>query len=45
MVLKTVTPLSKKEAIYAVETLLAWRGIKVIPAGDGFVKAVVPDTK
>ena len=36
----TVTPVSKDEAIYAIETLLAWHNIKVVPVADGFVKAV-----
>ena|ERR1051326_7458379 len=43
---RTVTPLSKQEMIYAVKTLLTWRGIDVVPVGDNAVKAVrVPDTK
>jgi hypothetical protein len=36
----SITPLTREEAAYAIETLLAWRSIKVVPAADGFVKAV-----
>jgi hypothetical protein len=35
-----VTPVSKEEAIYAIKTLLSWRNINIVPAADGFVKAV-----
>jgi hypothetical protein len=35
-----VTPLSKEEAIYALKTLLSWRNINIVPAAEGFVKAV-----
>jgi len=36
----SVTPLTRPESTYAIETLLAWRNIKVVPTTDGFVKAV-----
>ncbi|EEF60459.1 RNA polymerase sigma factor [Pedosphaera parvula] len=35
------TPLTKSELIYALDTLLAWQNIKVIPVGDDSVQAVV----
>ena len=37
---RTQTPVSRPEAIYAVETLLAWAGIKMVPVGDDQIKAV-----
>ena len=38
--LKTQTPLTKKEAIQALDAVLALNGVSVIPVGDKFVKAV-----
>ena len=38
--LRTRTPFSKEEAIYAFDTLFRLNGITVIPAGKGMVKAV-----
>jgi hypothetical protein len=38
--LKTVTPISKTEAIYILKTIFAWRGIDVVPAAEGSIKAV-----
>lgn len=34
------TPLTRLELSYALETLFAWNGIKLVPAGDGLVRAV-----
>jgi hypothetical protein len=34
VVFRTVTPLSKPEAVYALETLLEFSGLKVVPIGD-----------
>jgi hypothetical protein len=43
VVLKTQTPLTREEAIYAVEKVLAFQGIKLVPSskGEGMVKAVL----
>jgi hypothetical protein len=38
--LTTQTPLTKEEAIYALDTVFRLGGIKVVPAEDGFMKAV-----
>jgi hypothetical protein len=38
--LRMVTPMTRNEALYAFETLYAWRGLKLAPAGDGKVKLV-----
>jgi len=40
IVLKNETALSKEELIYAIETVVGWSGVKLVPAGEGFVKAV-----
>src|SRR5262249_27291303 len=40
-----VTPISKEEAIYAIKPLLSWRNINIVPAADGFVKAVRADNR
>lgn len=42
--LKTQTPLTRKEAIQAIDSVLALNGITMIPSGDKFVKAV-PSTQ
>jgi hypothetical protein len=34
------TPLTREEAIYALNTLFEWQNIKVIPSGSNYVKAV-----
>lgn len=34
------TELTKAECLYAMETLIDWQGIKIVPAGNGLVKAV-----
>lgn len=36
----TQTPVTREEAIYAMETLFEWQNIKVIPSGSNYVKAV-----
>ena len=38
--LRTVTKLNKEEAIYALDTLFTWAGIKIVPAGNNLMKAV-----
>jgi general secretion pathway protein D len=38
--LKTQTPLTKPEAVQALEAVLALNGISIIPAGEKFVKVV-----
>jgi hypothetical protein len=38
--LKTQTPLTKEEGAYAIETLLLWSGLKMIPVGEDRLKAV-----
>ncbi len=38
--LKTITPLTKEEAIYALETELLWCGVKMVSVGDKMMKAV-----
>lgn len=35
---QNLTPLSKKECLYALETLFRWQGIKVIPTTQGMVR-------
>lgn len=37
---RSQTLLTKEEVIYALDTLLAWNRAKVVPASEGFVKAV-----
>lgn len=37
---KTQTPLTKEECIYALDTLLSWRNVKMLLVGDDTVKAV-----
>jgi general secretion pathway protein D len=41
--LKTQTPLTKTEAIEALQAVLALNGIVVVPIGDKFVKVLTPD--
>ena len=36
----TQTPLTKEEGVYALETLLLWSGIKMVPVGEDRLKAV-----
>lgn len=36
----TQTPLSKAEAIYLLETLFRWEGVKLVPVGKDLVKGV-----
>lgn len=43
IVLKTQTPLTKTEAIHALEAVLALNNISVIPMNDKFVKVVTTD--
>ncbi len=43
IVLKTKTPLTKTEAIHALEAVLALNNISVIPMNDKFVKVVTTD--
>jgi hypothetical protein len=38
--LTTQTPLTKEEGVYALETLLHWSGIKLVPVGEDKLKAV-----
>ena len=38
--LRTQTAVTREEALHAVETLLAWAGIKIVPVGDDQMKAV-----
>ncbi len=38
--LRTVTKLNKEEAIYALDTLFTWAGVKLVPAGQHLMKAV-----
>ena len=38
--LRTMTGLSKEEAIYAFDTLFRWAGIKIVPAGQGLMHAI-----
>lgn len=40
VVLCSQTPLTKAELIYALDTLLSWQDIKVVPSSGGLVKAV-----
>ena len=40
--LKTQTPLTKKEAIQALDAVLAMNGISMVDIGDKFVKALAP---
>ena len=37
---KNQTPLAKEEAVYALDTLFAWNGVKMVPAGVNFIKPV-----
>jgi hypothetical protein len=41
IVLKNETALTKEELLYAFETVVGWSGVKLVPAGEGFVKAVL----
>ncbi len=34
------SPLNKEESVYLLETLLAWRGVKLVKGEDGLVKAL-----
>lgn len=45
IVLKTETELTKEELLYAIETVVGWSGVKLVPAGEGFVKAVLISTE
>jgi hypothetical protein len=38
--LKSTTPLTVSEVIHALDTLLRWSGLKVVPVGDDSLKAV-----
>jgi hypothetical protein len=38
--LKTQTPLTREEVCYALETLFAWQGFKLVPEGDRLAKLV-----
>jgi hypothetical protein len=37
---QNVTPLTREEFFYAMDTLLAWNGIKLVPADGGLMRAV-----
>ncbi|MDB6063825.1 MAG: hypothetical protein JWR26_33 [Pedosphaera sp.] len=37
---RSQTPLSVEEAIHALDTLLKWNGLKMVPVGDDSIKAV-----
>jgi hypothetical protein len=37
---QNLTPLSKEECVYALDTLFRWQGVKVIPVGQGLVRLV-----
>jgi hypothetical protein len=41
IVLKNETTLTKEEMLYAFETVVGWSGIKLVPTGEGLVKAVL----
>ena len=43
IVLKTLTPLTKAEAIEALQAVLSLNGIEVVNIGDKFVKVLPPD--
>jgi len=43
IVLKTQTPLTKKEAIQALEAVMALNGVSIVPIGDKFVKVLASD--
>ena len=43
IILKTQTPLTKTEAIEALQAVLALNGIAVVNIGDKFVKVLPPD--
>jgi general secretion pathway protein D len=43
IVLKTQSPLTKTEAIEALQAVLSLNGIELIPIGDKFVKVLPPD--
>jgi hypothetical protein len=36
----TVTPITREEGIYALETLLHWSGLKLVPVGEDKLKAI-----
>jgi hypothetical protein len=36
----TVTPIAKEEGVYALETLVRWSGIKLVPVGEDGLQAV-----
>jgi hypothetical protein len=40
VVLLSQTPLTKAELVYALDTLLSWQEIKVVPSSGGLMKAV-----
>jgi len=37
---QTQTPLTKEESVYALDTVLGWAGVKLVPVGDDLVKVV-----
>jgi hypothetical protein len=37
---QNLSPLSKEECAYALETLFRWQGVRLVPAGDGLAKVV-----
>ena len=37
---KNQTPLTKQETVYALDTLFAWNGLKMVPAGESLIKPV-----
>jgi hypothetical protein len=41
---KMQTAWTKEECLYAFETLVGWQGIKLVPGGNGLVKAVSTST-
>ncbi len=40
IILRTQTPLSKAECLYALDTLFEWQGIKMVPVGLDLIRAV-----
>ena len=38
--MRTITPVTKAEAVYALETLFGWQGLKVVPVGDSAAKLI-----
>lgn len=38
--IRTQTALTRAELVYAFDTLLAWNGVKMVPSGEGKLKAV-----